>query len=264
MVFGVVAAIVVFVVAFQGPVEEIRELDRKIDALQRFSVPGEGRVFLDDAGEFVVYAEGFGAAAEFGTFDPSVVTVEPTRGEPTEVVVEDVFVDESYDFGGPAGRASVEFTIDEPGEYLITIDSAPSGVHTAAVGPRLDLIGTFTSIGVAVLVPTGIALLFLALGIVLMVVTGVRRSSSAKRLRLASAPPGGVVGPPPGAAWPPASAAPPGSWGGAPPTSPAWPPPASPPSPSWPPIPDPSADVPHAPPPPPPPPPPSSAPPPPQ
>lgn len=254
MVFGVVAAIVVFVFAFQGPVEEIRELDRKIDAMQRFPVPGDGRVRLDGTGEFVIYAEGFGTAAELGTFDPSSVTVEPTQGEPTEVVVEDVFVDETYDFGGPAGRASVEFTVDEPGVYLITIDSAPSGVNTAAVGRRLDLIGTFTSIGVAILVPLGVGLLFLTLGGVIMIVTGVRRSSSSKRLRMASAPPGGGFGPPPGAAWPPPGTPggwgappppppPPGTWGAAPP-APTWPPaptaPAQPPS--WPPPPDPRSD----------------------
>ena len=142
---GVVATVVVFVVAFRRPLEEFRELSDQIDAMDRFAVPGEAVVTLDQPGEYVVYAEG-GGLAPIGRVGSGSVTVESTTPDSRPLVLRSVGIDETYDVGGHAGRAAVEFTVDEAGDYRVTVGQVPASVTGVAVGPPLDLFGAIGSI----------------------------------------------------------------------------------------------------------------------
>lgn len=226
---GFIAGMVVFAVAFREPFQQFQDLTDQIDAMQRVSVPGEGRVNLDSPGEFFLYVERSGSTAPLGTLSESAVTVESVEPDSTPLVLRTVSFNESYNFGGPAGRSAFAFTVDDPGEYLITVTDAPPDVSNVAVGPRLDLLGAIGSVFVAIFVPIGVGGLFVLVGGIVLIVTAVRRSGSAKRQRMASGPPPGAWAPPAGT-WPPQGA------GGYPqqqqqplPPPPSWPPPPAPP-----------------------------------
>ena len=151
----------------------------------------------------------------------------------TPIPVRRVSASETYDLSGHAGRAALEFTVDEPGDYRIAVEEAPSSVTNVAVGPHLDLIGPIGSIFVAVFVPAGVGGVLVIAGAVVLIVTGVRRSAAQRQARVAAAPPVSAWGPvPAGSSYvhaPPGYAAP----GPLPPGLPlsAYPPPAYPPYP---------------------------------
>lgn len=230
---GVIAAALVFAIAFRKPFDEFQQLSDDVDALQRVSVPGEGTIDLDSPGEFRLYVEGTGSSAPLGTLDRSAVTIESVEPDSTPLDLRSVPLDENYDFGGPAGRSAFAFTVDDPGEYLVTVTDAPPDVSNVAVGPRLDLLGAIGSVFVAIFVPIGVGGLFVLAGGIVLIVTAVRRSGSAKRQRMAA-------GPPP-AAWAPAAGTWPSQGAGGypqqqqqplpPPPPPNWPPPSEPPPP---------------------------------
>lgn len=240
MVLGVVAAVVVFIAAFQKPLDRYREISDKIDSFQSFRVPGRARVTLETAGDVVIYVEGADDSLDSTVdLDPSSVTVESTEPDSTPLEVRSVPFTETLNFSGPSEQTSLEFTVDEPGQYLITVSEVPPGVTTIAVGPPLDVAGALKATALAILVPMGIGGLLVAGGAVVLIVTGVRRSGAARRLRMAAGPPPGAWTQPPPAAWPPGTGVggtAPAGWGGPQPPPPAWPPPAGPAAPSaWPP-----------------------------
>ena len=252
---GVAAAIVVFVLAFQRPLEEFRELSDQIDAMERFPVPGEAVVTLDQPGEYVVYAEGDGIAP-IGRVGATSVTVESTTPDSRPLILRSVGIDETYDFGGHAGRSALEFTVDKPGDYRVTVGQVPASVTGVAVGPPVDLFAAIGSIFVVIFVPFAVGGVFVLAGVIVLVVTGVRRTSSTRRVRTAANPPAAWGGAPapgfptaapapgfptaaPGYGYPPGAA--PGwgastGWGSPPaPVAPApWPPVSNDPSPSGP------------------------------
>jgi len=233
---GVIAAAVVFAVAFREPFRRFQDLNDQIDAMERVSVPGEGRVNLAAPGDYFLYEEGAsGDTAPFGNLSESAVTVESVEPDSTPLALRDVLFDESYDFGGPAGRSAFAFTVDEPGEYLVTVTDAPPDVSTVAVGPRLDLLGSIGSVFVAIFVPIGVGGVFVVAGGIVLIVTAVRRSGSARRLRMGASPTSGAWAPTSGT-WPPQ-----GAGGYPPPSQPptGWPPPPTPPPPAPPPPPPP-------------------------
>lgn len=233
---GVVATIVVFLVAFQRPLEEFRELSDQIDAMDRFTVPGEAVVTFDQPGEYVVYAEGDGLAP-IGRVGAASVTVESTTPDSRPLILRSVGIDETYDFGGHAGRAALEFTVDEPGDYRVTVGQVPASVTGVAVGPPIDLFAAIGSIFVVIFVPFAVGGVFVLAGVIVLVVTGVRRTSSTRRVRMAANPPAAWGGGPapgypsaaPGYGYPPGVApgwGAPTGWG--PPPAPVAPAPWSP------------------------------------
>ena len=246
---GVVLGAVLFGFALSHSISEFRELGDDIDAMERFAVPGEEVVTLDEPGEYVVYAEG--PVTPTGSVGAAAVTVESTEGDSTPLVLRSVGIDETYEISGHAGRAALRFTVDEPGDYRVTVGQVPASVTGVAIGPRIDVFGPVGSVFVVIFVPAGVGGLFVIAGATLLIVTGVRRSGARRRARVAAGPPVPAVpawearapgyGPPPGYGSPgqplppglPPSAYPPPGW--MPVGQVAPPPPAPPPPPTWPP-----------------------------
>jgi hypothetical protein len=178
---GVLVGALLLGLAVSHSIGEFRDLGDDVDAMDRISVPGEGVVTIDGAGDRVIYVEGGGGAAPIATLSPTEVTVESTAPDSTPIPVRNVSVSETYDLSGHSGRAALEFTVDEPGDYRIAVEEAPSSVTNVAVGPHLDLIGPIGSIFVAVFVPAGVGGVLVIAGAVVLIVTGVRRSAAQRR-----------------------------------------------------------------------------------
>lgn len=206
---GVLVGTVLFAVALSHSIGEFRELGDDIDAMDRFAVPGEAVVTLDEAGEYVVYVEG--PVTPVGRVGASAVTIESTEGDSTPLVLRSVGIDETYDIGDHAGRAALRFTVDEPGDYRVTVGPVPASVTAVAIGPRIDVFGPVGSVFVVVFVPAGVGGILGLGGAVLLIVTGVRRSGARRRARLAATPTvSWPAGPSSGAGMPPGYGGPPG------------------------------------------------------
>lgn len=243
---GIVLGAVLFGFALAHSIGEFQELGDDIDAMVRFAVPGEDVVALDEPGEYLVYAEG--PVIPVGRVGAAAVTIESVEPDSTPLVLRSVTFDETYDISGHSGRAALRFTVEDPGDYRVSVGPVPASVTTVAVGPRIDILGPVGSVFVVVFVPVGVGGLLVIAGAALLIVTGVRRSAARRRARLAAAPAAPAWGfvppaypPPPGPAGysaPPVGAAPdgPGPGDGAPGASlpPGLPPSAYPP-PGWPP-----------------------------
>ena len=204
---GIVLGAVLFGVALAHSIGEFRELGDDIDAMQRFSVPGEDVVTLDETGEYVLYAEG--PVPPVGSVGAAAVTVESTEGDSTPLVLRSVGIDETYDIGDHAGTAALRFTVDEAGDYRVTVGQVPASVTGVAIGPRIDIFGPVGSVFVVIFVPAGVGGVFVIAGAVLLTVTGVRRSGARRRARMAAAPVAPPWGPVPPGAPPPAGGVPP-------------------------------------------------------
>lgn len=211
---GIVLGAVLFGFALTQSIDEFRELGDDIDAMARFAVPGEDVVALDEPGEYLVYAEG--PVIPVGRVGAAAVTVESVEPDSTPLVLRSVAFDETYDISGHAGRAALRFTVEEPGDYRVSVGTVPASVTGVAIGPRIDIFGPVGSVFVVVFVPAGVGGLFVVAGAAVLIVTGVRRSGARRRARLAAAPvaPGWESMP---AGYPP----PPGPAGYPPPPSPA-------------------------------------------
>ena len=183
---GILLGAVLFGIALAHSIGEFRELGDDIDAMQRFAVPGEDVVTLDEPGEYLVYAEG--PLPPIGSVGAAAVTVESTEGDSTPLVLRSVAFDETYDIGDHAGTAALRFTVDEPGDYRVTVGQVPASVTGVAVGPRIDIFGPVGSVFVVIFVPAGVGGVFVIAGAALLIVTGVRRSGARRRARMAAAP----------------------------------------------------------------------------
>lgn len=153
MLLGVVASIVFGVLGFVG-------IANTVDDFARVS-EGSDTVRIDSTGEYVIYSEN-------GSFFASVDVVSPD-GDPVET---DRYLTElTYEYNGRTGRAVSTFEATDTGRYTITTDS------DVAIGKSVagDLIR-------AILIPFLIAGLGFLLGLIVIIVTAVRRSGSKKRL----------------------------------------------------------------------------------
>jgi hypothetical protein len=189
VITGVAGAIIWFVLGFIG-------LSDTIDDFQRVPADGGGIVTLDADRDYVIYIEEdnrFGSGVRVGLIDPNGAEVDIDRYR-TEL---------TYDFGGRAGRAAFTFRSGESGDYNLLADG-PTDVELA-VGSSVagDLV-------LAITVPFVIGGVGLLLGLLLLIVTLVRRSGAKKRRDATLPPPYGAPppGPPPPA--PPHPAPPPG------------------------------------------------------
>ena len=130
---------------------------------------------LDD-GDYVVYAErGGGEAVSLFVDD---VRMRPAGQEGADEIEFEPYVSEfTYDFGNHTGRAQLTFEIDETGEYDVRVGGGPgTTATTAAFGPSVasDLVAAI--VGGFVIAGIGIVL-----GIILLIVTGVRRRKFRQR-----------------------------------------------------------------------------------
>ena len=222
ILIGALAAVVWFV-------SGVSNLFSAVDDYPRFSVPGQATVSLE-AARYKVFAEYPGAASDVnGVFRVGDVTV--TDRVDQAVPVRSSFTEETYDWNGHEGRAIAEFTAPTAGNYTVEATLPPNRSSTTvrvAVGRGLQPSAIFPLFAAA-----GLGGLALLAGIVLIVVTAVRRGRAKRRLDPMPVfagphpgypgPPGayGQWGPPPtwGAPMPPGGYGP-GPYPGAPPSPP--------------------------------------------
>lgn len=211
---GVGGAVAWFVLGFVS-------LDDTVDDFGRVAYPRGGSVSLDEPGEYVIYAEASGVAP----VRPSGITVTGPDGDP---VTTDVYSGSiTYDFGGRSGIAVSTFSADQSGEYVVEASSTlPTAADALAVGPSIagDLLA-------AILGGFAIGAIGVLVGVVVLIVTGVRRSRARRDRRPPTPPASWGQAPPTWGSPPPIGA---GGWGQPPPPAPGPPPPAPPPPRRWP------------------------------
>ncbi len=154
---GVIGAIAYAIVGFVGIADTVGDFERVR--------PGSGTVTIESPGEYVVYFEDASPNGRVAMTAPS--------GEP--VLLSTYSNELSYDFDGRNGSAVATFDATETGEYTIETDTA------VAIGPSVagELIR-------AILVPFAIAGIAFVLGVIILIVTGVQRSGSKRRLAQAA------------------------------------------------------------------------------
>lgn len=152
MVLGIVGSIAFGIFSFLG-------ISDKVDDFARVS-PGSDTIRIESTGEYVIYAED---GSSFATVE--VVTPD---GEP--VSTERYLTGLEYDFNGRSGQAVATFDADDTGRYTITTDT------DIAIGRSIagDLIRTVAG-------PFAIAGLSFLVGLIVIIVTAVKRSGSKKR-----------------------------------------------------------------------------------
>jgi len=182
VLLGIVGAIVWFVVGLVG-------ISNAVDDFQRVPADGGGVVALDDDTPYVIYIEDRSTSRVASNVR---VTLTDPSGEPIDVRT--YGSEFNYDFGGRAGTALFTFRSDEAGEYTLASESSASRSNLA-VGPSLadDLVWTIA-------MPFVIGGIGFLAGIILIVVTLVRRSGDKKRRDAHSRP---MTPPPPGFPPPP-------------------------------------------------------------
>ncbi|MEP1126541.1 MAG: hypothetical protein ABJH68_21865 [Ilumatobacter sp.] len=152
MVLGVVLAIVLGVFGVIG-------ISDTVDDFARVS-PGTDEVRIDSAGDYVIYAED-------GSFFADVQVLSPD-GEP--VTTSRYSTELTYDLGGRNGQAVSTFEAPSSGTYTVTTDTR------IAIGPSVA--GELVR---AILIPFIVTGLGILLGLIVIIVTAVKRSNSKKR-----------------------------------------------------------------------------------
>jgi hypothetical protein len=225
LVVGCGVAIIWFAVAIVG-------LINAPDDFERIRVPGKEVVTLDD-GDWTIYFES-STNRDLSYGQPSVDVTAPNGRAINVQYSTDSY---SYSVGGNHGEALYEFHASTPGAYTIeaTAVGEPGlrGGDQIAIGRPLFSGGRIGSI----LGSVALGAVSFLVGLVVLIVTIVRRSRARRRPNYApyqppygggpygGAPTGGPYGGPP-------LGAPPG-WGQPGPANGGWPPPAGPPAPAW-------------------------------
>jgi hypothetical protein len=210
---GIVGAVVLWVTG-------VMRLTDRVDDFTRIGVPGSGEVSIDDPGGYSIYHEYFGAASDGFGATPGVTVTDPSGAE---VALRSYTSSVTYDFGSHEGEGVYTFEAEQAGTYQVT--TTGDSTSTIAVGPGIGRGLVSSIVGGFVVGAIGVIG-----GIVLAIVTGVRRGRSRRMLNAARwgrpGPPGapGGWGAPPGAGWsqPPPGPAGPGGPPGPPPGPPGW------------------------------------------
>jgi hypothetical protein len=144
-----------------------------IDDFERAPVGGVQTMDLE-AGDMVVYGEksgGDGTSAQLGR-----TAIRPAGGEGDELTLEQYDAEITYDNGTRVGRAEFTVEIPDDGEYEILSEPITGGATTVAVGPSVA--GKLVSAIVGALVIGGLGVI---IGVILLIVTGVRRRKFRQR-----------------------------------------------------------------------------------
>ena len=186
VLLGIVGAIVWFVIGLVG-------ISNAVDDFERVPADGGGEVALDDDTAYVIYIEDR-STSRFAS-NVRVTLTDPSGGA---VDVRNYGSEFNYDFGGRAGTALFTFRSGSAGEYLLASESSAVG-SSLAVGPSLagDLVWTIA-------MPFVIGGIGFLVGIILIIVTLVRRSGDKKRRDAGSRPTAPPGLPPTSPGFPPA------------------------------------------------------------
>ncbi|MFG1790393.1 hypothetical protein [Nocardia sp. NPDC049149] len=177
IVGGLVGGVVLGVLGFVG-------MAGKVDDLQRVPVPGTGTVQLTETGGYTVNFEYPGASAHGF---PGRITTSITDPSGAAVQLQEYSANVTYTFGKHEGRAAFSFTVNTPGTYRVTTTGGPA---TAAIGR-----GFGTSLAGSLVGACALGFGGLVLGVIALIVVGVKRGRSKRR---AAAPAGWTGGYPPG------------------------------------------------------------------
>lgn len=154
IVVGAVAAIAIGIIGFLN-------LFNVVDGFQDVR-PDGGAVTLDRTGGYVIYSSGqFGTVPRVAMAGPDGDIVDLTR----------YVGDLTYNFNGDEGRAAYTFQADQAGVYQVVTD------RPIAIGESIggDLVR-------AILIPMAIGFATFILGLLIIIVTAIRRSSAKKRV----------------------------------------------------------------------------------
>lgn len=231
LVIGPIVGTVMVVLAFVNAYDELANLP---------SVPADrgGEVVLD-AGDYTVYAQGRGVNA-FTVFGSSDVEILAPDGDPVNLSF--VSGDFTYSTGSTDAVAALTFTAPVDGTYQVNPTESnirSSNVTDIAIGPGFgSVLGDQVPL---IVLGSIIGAVGFIVGLVMLIVVGVKRGKAKRQRRLTAGgpggpgfgapPPGGAYGqpgypPPPGAGPPPPGmGTPPPPGAGAPPGVQGWNPP---------------------------------------
>ena len=203
MGIGVVAAVVIFTVAFSDTIDEFQEIDRRIQEFERVSAPGEDEITLPEPGDYMVYLEGSFDSSD--TLTTPEVTIESTEPDSQPLALRPVAGEFTYDLSGPPVRSAFEFTAPAAGGYLVEVGEPSGPVSGVAIGEDINIFGAVGGILLAIFVPICVGGVLILAGLIVVIVVAIRRSRAHRLRRQAH-----LVGPygappPPPPAWPPSS-----------------------------------------------------------
>ncbi len=220
---GIVLILVGTVGGIYWGVTKFVDFQDAIDDFQRVPVGEIGTLEFEE-GDYVVYAEKGGGEA-ITAFLGGVRMRPAGERQAAEIQFQNYDSEFTYDFGGRVGNAQLTFEIEDAGEYQVRVEEIASTATTAAFGPSVApdlvsaIVGAFLIAGVGIL-----------LGIIFLIVTGVRRRKFRQQGWQAAYQGGGYAGASGPGTWNPQGApggyvAPDGGWNPPPPPGSDFPPP---------------------------------------
>jgi hypothetical protein len=154
IVIGAIAAIVIGIIG-------ILNVYNTVDGFEDVR-PDGGSITLDQPGGYVIYsADQFGSVPRVAVTSPSGEIIDLTR----------YVGDLTYDLDGEQGRAAYTFQAEQAGTYQVVTD------RPVAIGESIggDLVR-------AILTPMAIGLVMFFLGLAVIMITAIRRSTAKKPL----------------------------------------------------------------------------------
>jgi hypothetical protein len=154
IVIGAIAAIVIGIIG-------ILNVYNTVDGFEDVR-PDGGSITLDQPGGYVIYsADQFGSVPRVAVTSPSGEIIDLTR----------YVGDLTYDLDGEQGRAAYTFQAEQAGTYQVVTD------RPVAIGESIggDLVR-------AILTPMAIGLVMFFLGLAIIMITAIRRSTAKKPL----------------------------------------------------------------------------------
>jgi hypothetical protein len=203
IVLGIVGAIVIWVIGFKN-------VSDTVDNFARFRAPSTRVLTFNSSGTFTIYYEG---SSDRQDVPPLQISVVDENGNDLDLQTGNI-PDVTFSVNGHNGVAVARVKIPDPGRYTIEVQSSSPGSFDVSVGK-----GVVARIVVFVLAGIAVGFFGVVLGVITLIVTGVKRGRRKREAQAALAPAG------------------PGQWGMAPTTAwgspPTVPPTAAPPAPPW-------------------------------
>ncbi len=191
MVLGGVLLVGGIVLGIVLAVSGVVNMSDAVEDFQRVPVPGGGTVELTETGTYHLFYERPPSLVGDAAFSPSQLAIVGPGGAQLAIVVESST--SSYDFGEHHGTSIGTFRADVPGTYRIrtvSVDGESGGFDFEPTG--YIAVTDDSPLRTLVLVLVGVfgGGAMVLLGIVLLIVGGVRRSRSKQAAYVASAGPG--------------------------------------------------------------------------
>ncbi|QXC62496.1 hypothetical protein KSP35_06760 [Aquihabitans sp. G128] len=211
---GGLLVVLAIVVGVGGVALGIKHVSDTVDGLQRASVRNGGSLQLEP-GTYDVFLEypGINDSSFPSAYGLGALRITTSEGRPVEITPPTSSL--TYEFGDHEGKKVGRLRIEQAGRYVVEANQQSFGSEEVAIGDG-DPTDGFAIVGLGIL---GGLILFVV-GVVLLIVSGVRRSRSKRPPTLGYPPAPGGWGAPQGTWGTPA----PPAWGapGAPGAAPGW------------------------------------------